>query len=42
VAITFIYNQVPDFSGVNILKKADFTIDNQYTFEIDGKNKIQK
>jgi hypothetical protein len=39
---TFFYNQLNVNHNVNASKKADFTIDNQYTFEIGGKNKTQK
>jgi predicted AAA+ superfamily ATPase len=39
---TFFYNQLNVNHNVNASKKADFTINNRYTFEIGGKNKTQK
>jgi predicted AAA+ superfamily ATPase len=39
---TFFFNQVSVKHKVNASKKADFLVDNRYTFEIGGKNKSQK
>lgn len=39
---TFFYNQLRVKHKVTYPKKADFLIDNKYTFEIGGKNKKQK
>jgi len=39
---TFFLNQVHYLHEINYPKKADFIIDNRYTFEIGGKNKTRK
>jgi len=39
---TFFFNQVSVKHKVNASKKADFLVDNRYTFEIGGKNKSGK
>ena len=36
---TFFYNQLQAISEVSSAYKADFTVDNKYTFEVGGKNK---
>jgi len=39
---TFFFNQTDKFHNVRASKQADFIINDQYTFEIGGKNKKQK
>jgi predicted AAA+ superfamily ATPase len=39
---TFFYNQVSQVAGVNASLVADFLVNNQYTFEVGGKNKKYK
>ncbi len=39
---TFFFNQTNNIENVNASKKADFLINDKYTFEIGGKNKNQK
>jgi uncharacterized protein len=39
---TFFYNQLAVNHTVNYSKKADFVVDNQYTFEVGWRNKTQK
>ncbi len=39
---TFFYNQTKEEHLINALKQTDFLIDNQFIFEIGGKNKKQK
>ena len=36
---TFFFNQLQTISEVTSAHKADFTVDNQYIFEVGGKNK---
>jgi len=36
---TFFFNQLQAISKVTSTQKADFTVDNKYTFEVGGKNK---
>ena len=39
---TFFFNQVSKIDNINASKRADFIVNNHYTFEIGGKNKQQK
>jgi predicted AAA+ superfamily ATPase len=39
---TFFYNQVCQVAGINAYLESDFLVNNQYTFEIGGKNKKYK
>ena len=39
---TFFYSQMSVIHNVELPKQGDFIIDNQYTFEVGGKNKTQK
>ncbi|MBN1250564.1 MAG: ATP-binding protein [Bacteroidales bacterium] len=39
---TFFFNQISNSDNINASKQSDFKVNNQYTFEIGGKNKQQK
>ena len=39
---TFFVNQLSDIATINIAKKADFIVNEKYTFELGGKSKNQK
>lgn len=39
---TFFYSQVSQMSEIELPKSGDFMVDNQYTFEVGGKNKTSK
>ena len=39
---TFFVNQLSDIATVNVAKKADFIVNEKYTFELGGKSKNQK